>query len=183
VVLTKLDGDTRGGAALSIGSIVNKAIKFVGTGEKMEALDVFHPTRTETGPSVTPDTQDTPDAPFMGLTASVNYDAVEKERESIDKQTMVLINEIVNICKEFTGDSEDESKFYAWINKEANRAVKITRKDSLTPVNVLHDRLKWLVHFHYKIKKTPTELNQFYIIFNNKNNKNKTKSKFTHGMI
>ena len=45
VVLTKLDGDTRGGAALSIRSVVNKPIKFVGTGEKMEALDVFHPTR------------------------------------------------------------------------------------------------------------------------------------------
>ena len=45
VVLTKLDGDTRGGAALSIRSIVDKPIKFVGTGEKMEALDVFHPER------------------------------------------------------------------------------------------------------------------------------------------
>ncbi len=45
VVLTKLDGDTRGGAALSIRSVVNKPIKFVGTGEKMEALDVFHPDR------------------------------------------------------------------------------------------------------------------------------------------
>lgn len=45
VVLTKLDGDTRGGAALSIKSIVNKPIKFVGTGEKMEAMDVFHPSR------------------------------------------------------------------------------------------------------------------------------------------
>lgn len=45
VVLTKLDGDTRGGAALSIRSVVNKPIKFVGTGEKMEALDVFHPNR------------------------------------------------------------------------------------------------------------------------------------------
>jgi signal recognition particle subunit SRP54 len=45
VVLTKLDGDTRGGAALSIRSVVNKPIKFVGTGEKMEALDVFHPER------------------------------------------------------------------------------------------------------------------------------------------
>ncbi|MGC9344743.1 MAG: signal recognition particle protein [Bacteroidales bacterium] len=45
VVLTKLDGDTRGGAALSIRSVVNKPIKFVGTGEKMDALDVFHPTR------------------------------------------------------------------------------------------------------------------------------------------
>jgi len=45
VVLTKLDGDTRGGAALSIRSVVNKPIKFVGTGEKMEAIDVFHPQR------------------------------------------------------------------------------------------------------------------------------------------
>ncbi|HXB41037.1 MAG TPA: signal recognition particle protein [Bacteroidia bacterium] len=45
VVLTKLDGDTRGGAALSIKTIVNKPIKFVGTGEKMEAIDIFHPTR------------------------------------------------------------------------------------------------------------------------------------------
>ncbi len=45
VVLTKLDGDTRGGAALSIKSEVNKPIKFIGTGEKMDALDVFHPER------------------------------------------------------------------------------------------------------------------------------------------
>ena len=45
VVLTKLDGDTRGGAALSILSVVNKPIKFVGTGEKMDALDIFYPAR------------------------------------------------------------------------------------------------------------------------------------------
>ena len=45
VVLTKLDGDTRGGAALSIRSVVTKPIKFVGTGEKMEAIDAFHPSR------------------------------------------------------------------------------------------------------------------------------------------
>ena len=45
VVLTKLDGDTRGGAALSIRTVVTKPIKFIGTGEKMEALDVFHPSR------------------------------------------------------------------------------------------------------------------------------------------
>jgi len=45
VVLTKLDGDTRGGAALSIKSVVNKPIKFVGTGEKMDALDIFYPDR------------------------------------------------------------------------------------------------------------------------------------------
>ena len=45
VVLTKLDGDTRGGAALSIRTVVNKPIKFVGTGEKLEAIDLFHPAR------------------------------------------------------------------------------------------------------------------------------------------
>ena len=45
VILTKLDGDTRGGAALSIKQIVNKPIKFIGTGEKMEAIDVFYPSR------------------------------------------------------------------------------------------------------------------------------------------
>ena len=45
VILTKLDGDTRGGAALSIRTVVDKPIKFVGTGEKMDALDVFHPDR------------------------------------------------------------------------------------------------------------------------------------------
>ena len=45
VVLTKLDGDTRGGAALSIRTVVDKPIKFIGTGEKMEAIDLFHPER------------------------------------------------------------------------------------------------------------------------------------------
>jgi signal recognition particle subunit SRP54 len=45
VILTKLDGDTRGGAALTIKSVVNKPIKFVGTGEKMDAIDVFYPAR------------------------------------------------------------------------------------------------------------------------------------------
>jgi len=45
VILTKMDGDTRGGAALTIKSVVNKPIKFIGVGEKMEALDVFHPDR------------------------------------------------------------------------------------------------------------------------------------------
>ena len=49
VVLTKLDGDSRGGAALSIKSVVDKPIKFIGTGEKMEALDAFHPARMADG--------------------------------------------------------------------------------------------------------------------------------------
>ncbi len=45
VILTKLDGDTRGGAAISIKSVVNKPIKFIGTGEKMDAIDIFYPSR------------------------------------------------------------------------------------------------------------------------------------------
>ena len=45
VILTKLDGDTRGGAAITIKSVVNKPIKFIGTGEKMDAIDIFHPSR------------------------------------------------------------------------------------------------------------------------------------------
>src|SRR5690606_15063316 len=45
VVLTKLDGDTRGGAALTIRTVVDKPIKFISTGEKMEALDIFYPSR------------------------------------------------------------------------------------------------------------------------------------------
>src|SRR5690625_7826833 len=45
VVLTKLDGDTRGGAALTIKTVVDKPIKFISTGEKMEALDIFYPER------------------------------------------------------------------------------------------------------------------------------------------
>ena len=45
VVLTKLDGDTRGGAALSIKYVVDKPIKFIGTGEKIDAIDIFHPDR------------------------------------------------------------------------------------------------------------------------------------------
>ena len=45
VVLTKLDGDTRGGAAISIRSVVNKPLKFISSGEKMDALQVFHPER------------------------------------------------------------------------------------------------------------------------------------------
>ena len=47
VILTKLDGDTRGGAALSVRTVVDKPIKFIGTGEKMEAIDVFHPERMD----------------------------------------------------------------------------------------------------------------------------------------
>ena len=70
VVLTKLDGDTRGGAALSIRKQVNKPIKFVGTGEKMEALDVFHPERMATR--------------ILGMGDIVSL--VERAQETIDEE-------------------------------------------------------------------------------------------------
>lgn len=70
VVLTKLDGDTRGGAALSIRKQVNKPIKFVGTGEKMDALDVFHPDRMATR--------------ILGMGDIVSL--VEKAQDTIDEE-------------------------------------------------------------------------------------------------
>ena len=70
VVLTKLDGDTRGGAALSIRTVVNKPIMFVGTGEKLEALDVFHPSRMADG--------------ILGMGDIVSL--VEKAQEQFDEE-------------------------------------------------------------------------------------------------
>jgi signal recognition particle subunit SRP54 len=70
VVLTKLDGDTRGGAALSIKTVVNKPIKFVSTGEKMDALDVFHPDRMASR--------------ILGMGDIVSF--VEKAQENFDEQ-------------------------------------------------------------------------------------------------
>jgi len=70
VVLTKLDGDTRGGAAISIKSVVNKPIKFVSTGEKMEALDVFHPDRMANR--------------ILGMGDIVSF--VEKAQETFDQE-------------------------------------------------------------------------------------------------
>lgn len=70
VVLTKLDGDTRGGAALSIMSVVNKPIKFVGTGEKMDAIDAFYPERMAQR--------------ILGMGDIVSF--VEKAQETIDAE-------------------------------------------------------------------------------------------------
>lgn len=70
VVLTKLDGDTRGGAAISIKSVVNKPIKFVSTGEKMDALDVFHPDRMANR--------------ILGMGDIVSF--VEKAQQSFDQE-------------------------------------------------------------------------------------------------
>ncbi len=70
VVLTKLDGDTRGGAALSIKTVVNKPIKFVSTGEKMDALDVFHPDRMASR--------------ILGMGDIVSF--VEKAQENFDQE-------------------------------------------------------------------------------------------------
>ena len=70
VVLTKLDGDTRGGAAISIKSVVNKPIKYVSTGEKMDALDVFHPDRMASR--------------ILGMGDIVSF--VEKAQENFDEE-------------------------------------------------------------------------------------------------
>ncbi len=76
VVLTKLDGDTRGGAALSIRSVVEKPIKFIGTGEKMEALDVFYPDRMADR--------------ILGMGDVVSL--VERAQEQFDEEQARLIN-------------------------------------------------------------------------------------------
>lgn len=70
VVLTKLDGDTRGGAAISIKTIVNKPIKYVSTGEKMDALDIFHPDRMASR--------------ILGMGDIVSF--VEKAQENFDEE-------------------------------------------------------------------------------------------------
>lgn len=75
VVLTKLDGDTRGGAAISIKSVVNKPIKFVSTGEKMEALDVFHPDRMANR--------------ILGMGDIVSF--VEKAQENFDQAEAIAL--------------------------------------------------------------------------------------------
>ena len=76
VVLTKLDGDTRGGAALSIRTVVNKPIKFIGTGEKMEAIDQFHPSRMADR--------------ILGMGDIVSL--VEKAQEQYDEEEAPVVN-------------------------------------------------------------------------------------------
>lgn len=95
VVLTKLDGDTRGGAALSIRSVVNKPIKFVGTGEKMDALDVFHPKRMADR--------------ILGMGDIVSL--VEKAQEQFDEE------EAVRLQKRLAKDEFNFNDFLKQINQ------------------------------------------------------------------
>ena len=95
VVLTKLDGDTRGGAALSIRRQVNKPIKFVGTGEKMDALDIFHPERMATR--------------ILGMGDIVSL--VEKAQETIDEE------EAKKLEKKFKKNQFDFEDFLSQINQ------------------------------------------------------------------
>ena len=90
VILTKLDGDTRGGAALSIRSVVDKPIKFIGTGEKMEALDVFHPDRMADR--------------ILGMGDIVSF--VERAQEQFDEQ------EARRISKKIAQKKFDFNDFY-----------------------------------------------------------------------
>jgi len=95
VVLTKLDGDTRGGAALSIRSVVNKPIKFVGTGEKMDALDVFHPKRMADR--------------ILGMGDIVSL--VEKAQEQFDEE------EAIRLQKKLAKDQFNFNDFLKQINQ------------------------------------------------------------------
>lgn len=95
VVLTKLDGDTRGGAALSIRKQVNKPIKFVGTGEKMDALDVFYPERMATR--------------ILGMGDIVSL--VEKAQQTIDEE------EAKRLQKKFRKNQFDFEDFLGQINQ------------------------------------------------------------------
>jgi signal recognition particle subunit SRP54 len=87
VVLTKLDGDTRGGAAISIRAVVNKPIKFVGVGEKLDALEVFHPERMATR--------------ILGMGDIVTF--VEKAQEQFDEQKAQKLEEKIR-KSQFTFD-------------------------------------------------------------------------------
>ena len=95
MVLTKLDGDTRGGAALSIRAVVNKPIKFVGTGEKMEALDVFHPKRMADR--------------ILGMGDIVSL--VEKAQEQFDEE------EAIRLQKKLAKDQFNFNDFLKQINQ------------------------------------------------------------------
>lgn len=95
VVLTKLDGDTRGGAALSIKAVVNKPIKFVSTGEKLEALDLFHPNRIADR--------------ILGMGDVVSL--VEKAQEQYDEE------EARRIQKKIAKDQFTLTDFYAQIQQ------------------------------------------------------------------
>src|SRR5574344_764236 len=95
IVLTKLDGDTRGGAALSIRSVVNKPIKFIGTGEKMDALDVFHPKRMADR--------------ILGMGDIVSL--VEKAQEQFDEE------EAVRLQKRLAKDEFNFNDFLKQINQ------------------------------------------------------------------
>ena len=93
VILTKMDGDTRGGAALSIKAVVNKPIKFIGVGEKMEALDVFHPDRLAER--------------ILGMGDIRSF--VEKAQEQFDEE------EAIRLQRKLTRDQFDFNDFLAQI--------------------------------------------------------------------
>ena len=95
VILTKLDGDTRGGAALSIRTVVNKPIKFVGTGEKMDALDVFYPDRMA--------------GRILGMGDVVSL--VERAQQQFDEQ------EVKKLQKKFKQNKFDYNDFYAQVQQ------------------------------------------------------------------
>jgi signal recognition particle subunit SRP54 len=110
VVLTKLDGDTRGGAALSIRTVVNKPIKFVGTGEKMDALDVFHPARMADR--------------ILGMGDIVSF--VEKAQEQFDEE------EAKRLQKRIAKDQFDFNDFLGQI-KQVKKMGNLKEVASMIP--------------------------------------------------
>ena len=109
VVLTKLDGDTRGGAALSIRTVVTKPIKFIGTGEKMEAIDLFHPARMADR--------------ILGMGDVVSL--VERAQEQFDEE------EAKRLEKKIRKNQFDFNDFYNQIQqiKKMGNAAAVSRRD------------------------------------------------------
>ena len=119
VVLTKLDGDTRGGAALSIRTVVNKPIKFVGTGEKLDAIDLFHPARMADR--------------ILGMGDIVSL--VERAQEQYDEE------EAKRLQKKIQKNQFDFNDFLTQINQIGSRRMRIA-KGSGTNIQEVNRLLK-----------------------------------------
>ena len=112
VVLTKLDGDTRGGAALSIRTVVNKPIKFIGTGEKLDAVDYFHPSR------MADRILGMGDIVSLVERAQEQYDEEEYVVETRKRDTFFMVfNTVYNDIHAFTKEPEN-GIFTGYLNKE-----------------------------------------------------------------
>ena len=140
VILTKLDGDTRGGAALSIRTVVNKPIKYVGTGEKLEALDAFHPERMADR--------------ILGMGDIVSL--VEKAQEQFDAE------EAMKLQRKISRDQFNFNDFLSQIQqiKKMGNIKDLASMipgvgNSLKDVHIDHDAVTWVEPIIYSM--TPLE--------------------------